>query len=524
MRADERVSPPRTIVAWVVPLVVILAWDAHQMPRLAGPLSSKPEQWASRQIGGTGLRHLTLGLRRTGGANVRDVKQDGSLTLHTSYPPLASWTVAAFLALGLPFNVAIRLPALVSMNLFFIGQWVLARALWGERAAGFAVAYAAFCPLILFRYGLMYVFESLALGPVMLAAGLLASPARGTLARLAIVTLAVISALYCWIAWIVLLPCAAREVLLGRKRFGFMLAAISVIIPAGLHLATIALAIGTFQGLLDEIGGFLHHVLVRSSSVADTGEQVTYKMMGRELTLRCSYLVGYVPTVSALILLARLAVGWDRARSGFWIALLFAFGLPLSFVALNIAFHHDFLLVTLIPALTLSAAWVSVGPFEDLNDPPWKGLAAGLIVFLGFAYVDVWRNRWLDDVTAEDIRSEQIFELIGRTIRQEDFVIVNPPVANITKLPGDRREVRSMPYYFGKTVQAVFVATDQADAARIATQARPGQRVVIVEADDQLFELPAGFRPLPHSIEELIIGVKEPPGPDQSGLPPASDR
>ena len=87
MRSEELVGFLRTIGAWVVPALVILAWDVYQVPRLAGPMTDYHEQWVSRQIGGTGLRHLMLGLRRTGGANVRDVKQDGSLTLHTSYPP-----------------------------------------------------------------------------------------------------------------------------------------------------------------------------------------------------------------------------------------------------------------------------------------------------------------------------------------------------------------------------------------------------------------------------------------------------
>ena len=371
-----------------------------------------------------------------GWRNVKHVKHDGSLLLHTSYPPLASWTVASLLALGLPFDVAIRLPTLASMNLFFIGQWLLARAIWGERAAGFAVGYAAFCPFIIFKYGLMCLFESLALGPVMLAAGLLASPARCTLARLSILALAVISALYCWIAWIIIVPCAVREVVHGRRRFGILLAIISTTIPVGAHLLTIALAVGSLNELLQVFVGFTRHVVQRSLSVSDDGTKITYRIMARELAQRCAMLGGYVPTVSALIVLARLAIGWDAARSGFWVPLLFAFGLPLSFVALNIAFHHPFLMVTLIPALTLCAGWVSTGPFEDLGDRPWKKLVAGAIVFLGFVCLDVWPNRSMAEVTAKDIRSEQIFELIGQTIRKEDLVIVNPTIAMIHQIEG----------------------------------------------------------------------------------------
>jgi hypothetical protein len=60
-KSEEHVSPPRTIMAWAVPVVVILGSDIYQVPRLAEPLRGDHEQWVGRQIRGTGLRHLTLG-------------------------------------------------------------------------------------------------------------------------------------------------------------------------------------------------------------------------------------------------------------------------------------------------------------------------------------------------------------------------------------------------------------------------------------------------------------------------------
>jgi hypothetical protein len=503
-----------------IPVFLILAWNLIELPRLSKPWQRGHES-LSRQVGGTGLRHVTLGLRRTCGANVRDVRQDGSLTLHTSYSPLASWAVAVPLALGLPFNVSTRIPNLISMNLFFAGLWMLVRRLWGERAAAFALAYAAFCPFILFKYGLMTIFELLALGPLMVAAALLASEARGRWVKLGILVLSTISVLYSWIAWVVILPCAARESLIGRRRFGLMLASVTVLIPVTVHLTTIALAVGSLQGLVDEVMLLANHVRLRSS-IYDLkgGPRVTHVQMARELANRCLRLVGHVPTVSSLILLARVAAGWDRWRSGFWVLLMFALGLPLSLLAVNIAYEHDFLIVTLIPALALSAAWVSVGPFADLEDRPRLALPAGLIVFAGFIYLDVLPNRHMARLEAEDIRAEQISKLIGQTIRPDDFVIVNRPATNLgwhrnvapdlVELRDDEREVRSGAGYFSETMQAVFLATDTRDAARIATWARPGQRIVIAEVDRDLFELPPGFTPMPHSIERLLIGIKDP--------------
>jgi hypothetical protein len=506
-------------IVLLVPLLVILIWDAIELPRLSAPWTHGQPAWIGRQVGGTGYRHVILGLRRTCGASVRDVRQDGSLTLHTSYPPGAAWSVAVPMALGLPFNVSVRLPNLISMNLLFAGVWMLARSLWGERAAGFAAAYAAFCPFILLHYGLMTVFESLSLGPLMVAAGLLASEVRGRWARLAIVVLSVISVLYCWIAWVVIWPCAVREALLGRKRFGLMLASASILIPVALHLLTIGLALGSVQGLLDQLTLLAKHARLRSSAVSMSDYRVIHHVqMARALAHRCLSLVGHVPTVSALIVLARAAVGWDRWRSAFWVVVLVALGLPQSLVAVNIAYLHPFLLILLVPALALSAAWVSVGPFADLEDRPPLALLAGLIVFAGFVYLDVLPNRYMLRVRAEDIREEQISELVARTVRMDDFVIVNAAAANLgwhrdsppdpVQLRDGEREVRSLPNYFSKTVQAVFVAADTADATRIATWARPGQRTVIVEVDKEFFELPPKFTTMPHSIARLIIGIK----------------
>ena len=42
----------RTILAWAVPVVVILAWDAYQVPRLASPPTHYLDQYVSRRSAG----------------------------------------------------------------------------------------------------------------------------------------------------------------------------------------------------------------------------------------------------------------------------------------------------------------------------------------------------------------------------------------------------------------------------------------------------------------------------------------
>ncbi len=501
---------------YLLPVAVILAWTAYQGSRLGDPLRVD-NAWVSRQIGGTGLRHLTLGLRRTCGANVRHITQDGKLTLHTSYGPLASWTVAVPMALGVPFDQAVRLPVIVSMILFFSGLWALATNLWGERVGGFALIYAATCPALLFRYSTFCVFETLGLGPLMLSLALLSGEKRGPGVRLAIVILAIISTMYSWIAWAAILPAAGREVWLGRRRFGVGLAATAIVIPVAVHLVTIGLAVGSIEGLVAQLGEFAQHVNLRSSSRLAASDQLNHLGMARILADRSLSWIGKVPAVATLIFMAALAAGWPRFRGRFWVVTLLAYGLPLSLLAINIAMHQFFLLM-IVPVEAMAAGFVSRYAFESLVDRPAARVAAGMILLAGFFYIDVIPQRGNARPNAMAFRQERIARLIGRTVQPDDFLIVNPPIANLEwhrvgrptgRLADEEREVPSMPYYFGETSQAVFVAYDTADAVRMAERARPGQRVVIVQADRDVFNLPPGFRPATLSIDRLIIGVAD---------------
>jgi hypothetical protein len=76
------------------------------------------------------------------------------------------------MAAGLPYDLAVRLPVMCSMNLFLVGTGLLAWRLGGRVAAIVALIVSALVPVVLFRYSLLCVFENLGLGPFMLAVGI----------------------------------------------------------------------------------------------------------------------------------------------------------------------------------------------------------------------------------------------------------------------------------------------------------------------------------------------------------------
>jgi len=106
---------------WTVAAVLILlAWNGFQAWRMTLPMRQGHDAFISRQIGRTGLNHRILGVQTTRLANVTAIRQDGGLVLHRSYGPMASWVVALSMAMGPPYDPSVRLPVLVSMNLFLI--------------------------------------------------------------------------------------------------------------------------------------------------------------------------------------------------------------------------------------------------------------------------------------------------------------------------------------------------------------------------------------------------------------------
>src|SRR5208282_701039 len=149
----------------IVPLILILIiWLSFQFYMMKKPLRDLHEGYINRQIGRTAHNHLVLGLSRTKGANVTVVRQDGTLDIHTSYSPLASWVTALPLRFGVPFDAATQGTAIVHVLVFLVAFRTFIYHLYGALRANVALAYAAFFPVVLFFYGRSCIFEVLASG------------------------------------------------------------------------------------------------------------------------------------------------------------------------------------------------------------------------------------------------------------------------------------------------------------------------------------------------------------------------
>ena len=490
----------------LLPMVLILlGWNAYQLARLGEPMRMGHEAWIGRQIGRTARNHLLLGLGVTKGANVTAIRQDGSLELHLSYSPLASWSVALPMAAGLPYHAAIRLPVLLSINLFLASLWHFASGLRGARAANLALAFAAFSPILFYRYGMTCIFEILALGPLMAFLALAARPNRDVLFWLGLAVTAVAAVMFSWIGWLVVLPCAAREAWLGRRAPGFWLGVIAVAFPVGVHVATMTLASG--DGL-DGVATLLRHVAYRASGAGTrAGEVVTYPMILRLMVIRGVRNLGVIPLACTAVVLIAAPVRRGKVIGAGWVSLLLAFALPMN-LARNIAFLHDFFIILFLPAAALCAGAV----VAKLTDR-WRGGALRgtvlVIAVAGILAFDAGPARKVARPRPGDRRLEEVADAIGAVVRPGDLVIADGELCGLNpeelRTLGPDRERTPRPYYAGEMAQTVLVARDAADAAELATAARPGRRVVILQAGEPAWILPDRFAPDGPRAPELRI-------------------
>ncbi len=467
------------------------------------------DAWISRQIGRTGLNHLVLGISTTKGANITGIRSDGSLLIHTSYSPLAAWTVALPMAAGIPFHVAVRLPVLATFNLFFISLWVFAVGQWGRGAATLTVVFSSLYPIVLFRYGLSCIFEILALGPVMAAVALFSHPRRNRGIWLAIVLASVVSVLYSWICWLIIVPCALRDVFRGYRRESIGVGLLAVAIPIAIHVTTCGLATGDSVGNMRE---FLIHVGQRAASVTGSGQIVTFGMVILLLLKRLTSNLGTLSCLWAAIGVTSALVAPRRAKDSFWIVLLLVFALPLN-LARNISYHHDFFVILFVPIAAIASArllWSAIALLPR-NAQRIRLAAAAIAVFLAVDVAPKWRvvRPW-----PIDHQLELIADTIGSVIRRDDFVIANPTTCFASedhrKALAGLREISPLSRYCGQMSQMVFVAFDTQEATQLAAQASPAQRVVIIEIGKPAWDLPPGFHQLAVQADELRIGIRDP--------------
>jgi hypothetical protein len=502
-------SPATRPSVWFL-LALLIAWNSYAAFRLTEPMKAGHEAFIARQIGRSGLTHIALGLGVTKGSNVTAIRQAGDVVIHRSYSPMASWTVALPMALGVDFDLSARLPVLLSSNLFLIGLWSLVVARWGVHEADLATVFAVFSPVFLFRYGLTCIFEILALGPLMIALALFARPRRDAGRSVLIALTSMAAAMYSWICWVVIVPCLVRDWRAGHRKATLAIGTAAVVLPVALHFLLMGLASGNLWG---DVWYFFYHLLERSSShVGAEMTRVTYPQIIQILFKRLYREIGLIPLAIAAVSLI-VAAARRRVTGLGWIAALLVMALPLN-LARNIAYKHDFFVILFLPAVAISAgvgAWKLVTWFDRPGGRS-AALSAILVLYVGVEVAPRYRS---GSVSARDYEQATIARSIGEVVRVGDFVIASPEVCGLTPtavslMDDAQREQLPRPYFCGQMTQMVFVASDEPDIERLARSARPNQRVVLLDVGDDHLPIPASFSKVPTSVSRLVIGVRQP--------------
>lgn len=203
--------------------------------------------------------------------------------------------------MGPPYDPSVRLPVLVSMNLFLIGTGLLAWRLGGSRASLAAMIVAALAPVVLFRYSLLCVFENLGLGPFMLAVGIGLRPETRK-RSIAVGSLATLAVLFSWVFLAVLVPWLVSDAVRRRRAGSAFLVLATMAVPLAVYLATFQAVTGDCLG---DVRSFLGHVAERSSWStlrANDTTVLTPALMVRLNGVRLIRNLGRVPVVGAVLL------------------------------------------------------------------------------------------------------------------------------------------------------------------------------------------------------------------------------
>lgn len=503
----------RQLGKWLPLALILAAWNLQQIPRIVQPMSAGHDARISRHIGRHALIHLVWGLKTTRGANVRSIDHTGRPVVHTTYAPLLSWTLTIPLALGVPFHPAIRMTALLLMNLFFLGLFFFLFALSGRLGATAGVAVAAATPMLLYKYSLACMQEFAALAPLIWALALLARPLRCP--RLWFVTgsLSIAAVMCTWFCWVPLGMCFLREWFSGRRRPAVLLAIAVTAIPAGIHLAAILSAGG-------DIGSFFRHGMEHISSQGVPTGSITQLQIAGLFIRRIIGLIGVVPAAFMIGAAVALAAARPLPRTDiFWFLALLSLSVPVNLFFRTTAWWHDYFVVLAIPFAALSVALAGRRLAQAIGDR--RAAIALLAVFLAYFVAEVYPKQSLAAVTPYDRYLESVVDAIGEAVRPSDFVIGNAQFrwdrSSREKVgPVDhpkKREAVPVAVYGGKMTQTYFIAYDTTEAEYLAHLAAPDQRVVIIQLGPTPWPVPRGFVVQAGTPKGLLIARRDPPVP-----------
>ena len=487
--------------------VVLALWCAYNGHRIGEPFKRGHDAYISSQIGAYAYRHVHSGLRVTRGANLAAVGYDGEPSFYVTYTPFASWLLAIPMAVGVPFDPAVR-GFMFTLSLWFLASlWGFSRNVWGVRVANLAIVCAAIMPIGL-QWSLACIWEIMALAPAFCVLWLVSSPRprdRRWIAATAVCGVA--AGMFSWMSWAIVLPCALREAR-GGRRLAAGLAAVMLGVPALVQLWTLRVS-GSSVGLL------MGHILWRASGVGADMNTSAYGFheLFDVFWDRATVGLGLVPAACTVIMtgacIARIGVR-PRGPSGGakWILVMLAFAVPLNLLARNVATIHNFFPVLFWPLAAICTALViermmSSSAREGRDEWAWRTAAGLMVAFMLIS--STWRQAGDYRPSARDLPTEAIARAIGQQADGSAVIIGSPffGLASVadgpTPLPPSPRPPLSLPMRqmsltpaFGcQTDGMALCCYDGGELKQLVSGIPPGRRVVILENRGDLEPLPA---------------------------------
>jgi hypothetical protein len=493
--------------------LVLLMWIALSIPRLSWPFHGGHDAFISSQLGQYAHNHLQQGLGVTKGANLTAVDYSGEPRYYYSYTPLASWLLAAPMALGVQFHTAVRTVTLCLSCLFLLGLWLFAGSVWGLKTANLTVTLMPFM-LTMYIYGLSAIWEIMALGPLFCALALFSSRRpRNTWWFLGAILFCVCAVCLSWLCWLVILPCAWREVRSRRFAAGFTVGLSAIFLPIAWQLGALAATGISFAA-------FLSHCMDRMGATQwDYAAPVMgYKQLVGVFLDRSQNAFGAILfslSILGLIYVASYAL-CRRTRGELgakWLLVLVVFGLPLNLLARNVATYHDFFPILFAPVVAILTAILFLVLFEQLVKDKERQIhvPAFLSLLLAVSATTLWPCRDSILPNAGERVMQQLAIKLGDIVKADDVLLVSPGfvIAAPERRPSlaiPDRDFALHPAYGALTAKTGLVCYDSQELSALATRMR-GHRIIVLDNESVLEPLPPGFQK--QHMGGMVIAIRE---------------
>lgn len=344
------------------------------------------------------------------------------LVAYTHHPPLITWLLGLA---SIPFGLneaAFRFVAACLTLINTSALYVLARRLYGERIAGFAMAFYAFTPMLMY-FGRMPNHEALSLAVCVSFAAVLVNWLREPTSQRWI-GLAALAALAAWSAWsamfyIALFLVAVLVVGSRRHRIG------AVGIGVAFAVALVGLGMLTLWQRPDALQDITSALAWRTStdSFMPGSEPFT---TGQFIATNARHIVTLA--TPSLIILAGIGIMAALKRGRIAAAILgalIAHGLIYTLVLRNASYVHDYYKIFLIPPMALAGAVGFVRGWDRGRARRWlrpalTGLLFAWMLAGGYVFLSLHQSGSSAD-------AEFMIEAFSEHTDQDDEIMTNLP-------------------------------------------------------------------------------------------------